>query len=123
MDESISHTVINFRGLGLPEAGTLVGYAALIEQLDLQVPLPSRLSAISKRHHPRSTENWQLFTPRHAPADTLGGQIQFALKWEGVQLGVLAALFRAVAAEDIAAIIRKTPTGPTLAASGSSMSG
>jgi hypothetical protein len=111
MNERISHTVNNFRGMSLPEAGTLVGYAALIEQLDLQVPLPSRLSAISKRHHPRSTEDWQLFTPRHAPEDTLGGQIQFALKWEGVQLGVLAALFRAVAAEDIAAIIRKTPTG------------
>jgi hypothetical protein len=111
MDERISHTVNNFRGMSLPESGTLVGYAALIEQLDLQVPLPPRLSAISKRHHPRSTEDWQLFTPRHAPADTLGGHIQFALKWEGVQLGVLAALFRAVAAEAIAAIIRTTPTG------------
>ena len=57
MNERISHTVNNFRGMSLPEAGTLVGYAALIEQLDLQVPLPSRLSAISKRHHPRSTED------------------------------------------------------------------
>ena len=30
MDERISHMVSNFRGLSLPEAGTLVGYAALI---------------------------------------------------------------------------------------------
>jgi len=111
MDWHISHTVTNFRGVSLPEAGALVGYTALIEQFNLQVPLPSRLSAVSERHHPRSTEDWQLFTPRHAPKDTLAGQIQFALKWEGVQLGVLAALFRAVAAEDIAAIIRTTPTG------------
>lgn len=111
MCDSNSQLVTEFRGWRLPEPGRLAGYAALIERFDLQVPVPSRLSATSERHHPRSTDDWQLFTPRHAPVDTLGGQIQFALKWEGVQLGVLAALFRAVAAEDITAIIRKTPTG------------
>jgi hypothetical protein len=111
MGERNSQNVTGFRGRSLPEAASLAGYAALIEPFDLQVPLPSRLSAISQRHHPRSTEDWRLFTPRHAPEATLAGQIQFALKWEGVQLGVLAALFRAVAAEDIAAIVRKTPTG------------
>ena len=111
MRDSQSQLVTEFRGWKLPEPGRLAGYAALLERFDLLVPLPSRLSAISERHHPGSTEEWQLFTPRHAPEDTLGGQIQFALKWEGVQLGVLAALFRAVAAEDVATIIRKTPTG------------
>lgn len=111
MGDYTSHLVTEFLGSRLPEPGRLSGYGALIERFSLQVPLPSRLSAIAERHHPRSTEDWQLFTPRHAPEDTLGGQIQFALKWEGVQLGVLAALFRAVAAEDIATIIRTTPTG------------
>ena len=111
MSEYYSKKVNDFRGKSLPESAQLAGYAALIERFDLQVLLPSRLSAIAERHHPQSTEDWQLFTPRHAPEDTLAGQIQFALKWEGVQLGVLTALFRAVAAEDIAAIIRTTPTG------------
>lgn len=111
MSEHKSEQVNDFRGISLPESAQLAGYAALLERFDLHVPLPSRLSAISGRHHPRSTEEWQVFTPRHAPENTLAGQIQFALKWEGVQLGVLAALFRAVSAEDIAAIIRKTPTG------------
>ncbi len=111
MSEHYSQHVTDFRGKSLPEAAQLAGYAALFERFDLQVPLPSRLSAIAERHHPWSTEDWQLFTPRHAPENTLAGQIQFALKWEGVQLGLLAALFRAVAAEDIAAIIGKTPTG------------
>ncbi len=111
MGEHYSGKVNDFLGKSLPESARLAGYAALIERFDLQVPVPSRLSAIAERHHPQSTEDWQLFTPRHAPEDTLAGQIQFALKWEGVQLGVLAALFRAVAAEDIAAVIRKTPTG------------
>lgn len=35
----------------------------------------------------------------------------FALKWEGVDLGTLAALFRVVSANDVAAIVRTTPTG------------
>jgi hypothetical protein len=35
----------------------------------------------------------------------------FALKWEGVDLAVLAALFKSVPAGDIAAIVRATPTG------------
>ena len=111
MGEFNSHAVTDFRGRSLPESGRPAGYAALIERFDLHVPLPSRLSAIAERHHPRSTEQWQLLTPRHAPEDTLAGQIQFALKWEGVDLGVLAALFRAVTAEDVASIIQKTPTG------------
>lgn len=35
----------------------------------------------------------------------------FALKWEGVQPGVLAALFKVVEAADVAAVVAATPTG------------
>jgi hypothetical protein len=52
-----------------------------------------------------------MLTPRHAPEDSLGGHLLFALKWEGVQLGVLAALFRIGGPDDIAAVVHKTPTG------------
>ena len=111
MSDQFSRTVTDFRGFSLPEAGRLAGYAALIEKFDLKVPLPPMLSAISERHHPGSTEQWLVLTPRHAPEDSLAGHIQFALKWEGIQLGVLIALFRAVPAADIEAAIQKTPTG------------
>lgn len=100
-----------FRGRSLPEPGVPVGYAALIDRYDLQLPLPPRLSAIAGRHHPRSTSAWQLWTPRHRPQPTLAGELVFALKWEGVDLAVLAALFKSLPAGDIAAIVRATPTG------------
>lgn len=100
-----------FRDRSLPEAAIPTGYAALIDSYDLKLPLPPRLSAIAARHHPRSTPAWQLLTPRHRPDPTLAGQLVFALKWEGVDLAVLAALFRSVPAGDIAAIVRATPTG------------
>lgn len=106
-----SRVLNDFRERSLPEPGRLAGYAALVERFNLQVPLPSRLTAIAGRHHPHSTDDWQMLTPRHAPEDCLAGQLLFALKWEGVHLGVLAALFRVVSPDDITAVVQGTPTG------------
>ena len=111
MGERFSQSVTAFRGQSLPEPAVPTGYAALIDRHDLKLPLPPRLSAIADRHHPRSTPTWRLLTPRHRPNPTLTGELVFALKWEGVDLAVLAALFRSVPAGDIAAIVRATPTG------------
>src|ERR1700679_3844627 len=89
---SVAATI--FQGRRLPEPGHLAGYAALIEQYRLSVVLPPILAAIGDRHTKSSTDAWQILTPRHAPLNTLSGHLTFALKWEGVQLGVLAALFQ-----------------------------
>jgi hypothetical protein len=111
MGDRFSRSVTAFRGRSLPEPAVPTGYAALIDRYDLKLPLPPRLSAIAGRHHPRSTPEWQLLTPRHRPDSTLAGEFVFALKWEGIDLAVLAALFKSVPAGDIAAIVRATPTG------------
>lgn len=111
MGDLISQSVNYFHGRALPEPGVPAGYAALIERFDLIVPLPSQLTAIAERHHPASNPSWNLLTPRHRPPDTLEGQLVFALKWEGVDLGVLAALFKVAEPDEIAAIVRATPTG------------
>lgn len=109
--ERISLTVRDFRGRGLPEPATVAGYAALIERYHLKIPLPPRLAGIAARHHPESTDAWLLLTPRHAPEDTLGAQLEFALKWEGVDLSVLSALFKTVDDSEIAKAVRSSPTG------------
>ena len=101
----------NFRDRPLPEPATPVGYAHLIDKHDLETPLPKKLTAIAERHHPKSTDAWQLLTPRHRPGESLQAQLEFALKWEGIDLGVLAALFRNVSDAAIAEIVRNTPTG------------
>jgi hypothetical protein len=100
-----------FRGRDLPEPARLAGYAALIERFDLGIPLPSRLAGIAGRHHPESTAEWLLLTPRHAPADSLGAQLEFALKWEGVNLAMLSALFKAMPAAEVAAVVAAKPKG------------
>jgi len=111
MSDFFSRPVNHFHGRGLPEPAVPSGYAALIERFNLAVPLPPRLTAIAERHHPAPNLSWLLLTPRHRPPDTLEGQLVFALKWEGIDLGVLAALFKVVKPNEIAAIARATPTG------------
>jgi len=87
MSEWISQPVSRFHDRMLPEQATPAGYAALVERFELAVPLPPLLTAIAERHHPAPNLSWNLLTPRHRPANTLEGQIVFALKWEGVSLG------------------------------------
>ena len=100
-----------FHGRVLPEPAQPTGYAALCDRYDLAVPLPTRLAAIAERHHQSATAEWLILTPRHAPEESLAGQLEFALKWEGVDLGVLKRLFGGVPAEEIAAVVCAKPTG------------
>ena len=111
MSERKDGVVNEFHGRPLPEPGNLAGYAALIAQYRLRVPLPPVLAFTSERHTKGSTDQWLTLTTRHAPEDTLAGHLTFALKWEGVQLGVLAALFGATGPEPIREFIAATPTG------------
>jgi hypothetical protein len=95
-----------FHGAYLPEKGVmLAGYAALINAYQLEVPLPDLICAISHKHKRYQKDHWLMFTPKHAPQMSLHGHLVFALKYEGVNLGVLRALFKAVPVAQIEAIV------------------
>src|SRR5271167_889437 len=111
MSEHNSQQVSEFRGIPTPEPLRPVGYAALLDRYQLKVPFPRTLAGIATRHHPASTSEWKVLTPRHEPNDDLYGHLEFALKWEGVNLGILAALFRTVRDEEIAALVKAQPMG------------
>lgn len=111
MGERDAVAVTAFHGRRLPEPARPVGYAALWDRYRLPVPLPRRLTAIAARHRRSETSEWLILTPRHAPADMLGGHLEFALKWEGVDLALLNQLFRLVPAEEVAEVVRAKPTG------------
>lgn len=102
---------MNHRWPALPEPGTPAGYAALIAEYGLRVPPPSRLAAIANRHHPDSKRQWRMFAPSYAPEKNLADQLEFAVKWEGISLAVLRALFRRVGPTDIVRMVRDKPTG------------
>ncbi len=101
-----------FHDFSIPEKGSfLVGFSALIEAHELKVPAPDILCIIGVRHKKYVEGRWNVFTPRHRPEETLYGHLTFALKYEGIDLAVLNALFQVVEAKDIESIVRSEPTG------------
>ncbi len=111
MSDDNSQSVSVFRSRLLPESGAPAGYAWLIDRFGLEVPLPPRMTAIAERHHPESTDAWQMLTPRHAPDDSLAGHLELALKWEGVNLLVLSSLFRVLPDDEVTRAVQEKPTG------------
>lgn len=106
-----SEKVIVFRERTAPEEGYIVGYAALMNNYELQIPLPDVLSIISYKHKQYQTDEWRVFTPRHMPEGTLLGHLTFALKHEGIELGLLKQLFQELNADDWVHLISQEPTG------------
>ncbi len=91
------------------------GYDALIAQYGLQVIPHWHHSSISgsnihKTHHEGACV-FEEYARVQEPEETLGGELEFALKYDGVNLEILAALFARVLPEDVAAYIRTKPTG------------
>ncbi|NUN51933.1 MAG: cell filamentation protein Fic, partial [Planctomycetaceae bacterium] len=103
----------DFQGQQLPEPGRLAGYAALVNAFGLPVPAPSVLSLISLKHRRYDTPEWRVLTPRHAPAADAIGHLDFALRHEALDLGVLRALFDVLPAATVAGWVRDQPTGRT----------
>ena len=96
----------------LPEAGArLAGYSYLMSRYGLKVPAPMILSAIGQKHIRYETDLWRVFTPRHAPNESLQGHLTFALRYEGIDLSVLKALFQKISPSEIAQIIKNEPGG------------
>ena len=100
-----------FHDRRLPERASPVGYATLIDAFELAVPVPINLSAIGARHKVYQAGGWKLYTPRHQPDASLTGHLTFALRYEGLDLAVLKALFRATGPEPLIEIVRAAPTG------------
>ncbi|APG88048.1 filamentation induced by cAMP protein Fic (plasmid) [Sinorhizobium americanum CCGM7] len=77
----------------------------------MAVPLPRILAAIGPRHKVYQTGDWNIYTPRHTPDANLTGHLTFALRYEGLDLATLKALFRAAGPDAIVDIVRASPTG------------
>jgi len=109
-DVLAARVVSDFRGLSLPEPAWPVGYAALIGRYDLKVVLPQRLTAISPRYRKLETDRWLRLSNKALTDDSLGSHLTTALKWEGVDLGVLSHLFEVVDPAELAQFIAEKPT-------------
>ena len=93
----------------------LAGYAFLIEQYRLNILPNWHRSLVSPTGILRSTvqdgQVESIYPQSYWPGDTTGDHLEFALKYDGVNLGILSTLFDSVAPDEIAAWISSKPTG------------
>ncbi len=91
------------------------GYAALIERYHLDViPNWHRSSvATSGIHRTDSTGDVieEIYPSKYWPGDRLGDHLEFALKYDGTNLALLAEVFDAMAEDDFLAYLKSKPTG------------
>ncbi len=106
-----SYEATIFHGRTIPEEGSIVGYAALINSFELEVPIPGIISLISKKNRKYTTAEWNVFTPKHAPEDTLYKHLIFALKYEGINLLFFKKLFLKLSTKKVYELLQIEPTG------------
>ncbi|HEY4658828.1 MAG TPA: cell filamentation protein Fic, partial [Gemmatimonadaceae bacterium] len=92
-----------------------VGYGDLVAKYDLRATPNWCASFIDTAVKGRTTalvgaQQVQRFEPRYAPGEGLRAQLEFALRYEGVNLQILALLFARTGAEEISAWVRASPT-------------
>lgn len=91
------------------------GYAALIERYRLEI-IPNWHSSFVTTSGIRRIESTgkvveEVYPAKYWPGDGLGDQLEFALKYDGTNLAILASLFQAMAPEELLAYVRSKPTG------------
>lgn len=94
-----------------PPHTRLAGYAALASAFDLAAPRPETLVVVGERHTYREEPGWRVLTPRYWPGDEVHDHLEFALRYEGVDLALLDQLFRTLPHGVVEAWVRAQPTG------------
>ena len=100
-----------FQGRKLPEDGVIVGYVAIINSLELSVPIPQVIALISDKNKKYEVTGWKVFTPKHKPEETLYKQLVFALKYEGINLLVFKKIFKKLPTLEVLNLLNIEPTG------------
>ena len=91
------------------------GYSALIERLSLDV-IPNWHESLVTAGSTRRVEStgdvvWETYPESYWPGDFVGAHLEFALKYDGTNLSILAEVFRNVDATDLLTYIQSRPTG------------
>ena len=91
------------------------GYAYLLRKFELSTIPHWHLSAVaatgSHRSQIRSGIFEDIYPAKYWPGDTVGAHLEFALKYDGVNLSLLKVLFEAAPQGEIVEYIRSRPTG------------
>ena len=89
-----------------------IGFAHLIDDLQLKVPAPVVRSEITGSRRTRIEDEFVLEQyPRSYTPEGLFGNLKFALRYEPIDLRVVNALFHAIEKKSVEEWVRSEPTG------------
>lgn len=106
-----SQEISVFHGRSAPETGTLVGYGAIIDAYGLSMPMPEKLTLISKKNRQYSNQSWLILGPRYLPEDSLYKQLAFAIRYEGINLLFFKKLFQVLETPELIKLLEIEPIG------------
>ncbi|MEI7657580.1 MAG: Fic family protein [Phycisphaerae bacterium] len=92
------------------------GYAALVDRHGIRA-VPNWHQSVIATTATRRVESMaggmvrETYGPAYWPGDTDGDHLEFALKYDGTNLAILAQVFKAMDAGDLATFVRERPTG------------
>ncbi|MBT8340655.1 MAG: cell filamentation protein Fic, partial [Desulfatitalea sp.] len=91
------------------------GYAALVDRYNLDViPNWHKSLVTTSGIHRIDLQTGvieEVYPPKYWPGDTLGDHLEFALKYDGTNLAILAGTFQKAAEDDFLEYVRSKPTG------------
>ncbi len=114
-----SHNAPVFHGRNIPEEGFIVGYAAIIHGLSLQLPMPKPIALVCNQNKKYQTDEWQVFPKSYSPDDNeqlseinaLYRHLVFALKYEGINLLFFKFLTKYYTINQLTELVNIEPTG------------
>ena len=97
----------------------VVGYAAIIDSLKLNVPMANPIALVCKQNKSYQTKEWTIFPKSYLPADNKGltetealyKHLVFALKYEGLNLLLFSFLTQHYTSRQLAKLVNIEPTG------------
>lgn len=107
------------RGKQLPEEGSIVGYAAIVDQLQLPMPMVCPVALVCDHNKKYQNRDWIVLPNSYLPEDhaeldemeALYKHLVFALKYEGVNLLLFSRLTKHYSEEQLTALVNFEPTG------------
>lgn len=108
-----------FHQLEVPCPGWVVGYAAIIDTLELRMPMVTPISFVAEKNRRFDSAQWNVFSRTYLPAkeddlpmvEALFHQLVFALKYEGVNLLVFARLAEELSYEEMRLLVAIESSG------------
>ena len=93
----------------------LAGYAYLLEKLEITgIPNWHKSAVATTGTHSVTRQDGfvdEVFRAQYWPGETIGAHLEFALKYDGVNLALLAKIFEKIAMQELVEFIESKPTG------------